>query len=309
MTNSADDEDACVHTHPIPAAEISRYSPISDPDAEQDIINYVNGQAPDENIANVKRIKTEYVLGDKYEIWDVTTDVGRWWVITNLTNLYSQNHFPSLDYTLSFHIGLMMRLKSRSSRPDSEEPDPFDEVFRRREQADDRYERAVEAEDYQAVGMQLRECLISLTSVMQRRMELSEAVERPTAADFKAWADIFVGEFCRGPSNKELRSYLKSCADKTWDLVNWLTHDRNANDTACSITLHATDTIIGHLVQLTMRKLSGDIQICPRCQSRNIRSHYDIDIAPDGAYYTTCGLCGWSSHPGYDLDHKKSPAD
>ena len=48
-----------------------------------------------------------------------------------LTNLYSQKHFPSLDYTLSFHIGLMMRLKSRSDRVSASDPSPFDEVLRR----------------------------------------------------------------------------------------------------------------------------------------------------------------------------------
>ena len=41
------------------------------------------------------------------------TDVDRWWVITNITNLCSQRHFPGLDYTISFHFGLMMRMAIR----------------------------------------------------------------------------------------------------------------------------------------------------------------------------------------------------
>lgn len=56
-------------------------------------------------------------MGDPYEMWDVTTDQDRWWVITNPTNLYSQQHFPSLDYTLSFHIGLMARVVAARARP------------------------------------------------------------------------------------------------------------------------------------------------------------------------------------------------
>jgi hypothetical protein len=305
-----DDEpsEACVHSHPVPPEEISRYSPARDPEAEQGIADYIRGQARDEDVQHVEKIKTEYVLGDAYEIWDVTTDKNRWWVITNLTNLYSQKHFPSLDYTLSFHVGLMMRLKSRPQRPDSSEPDPFDEVFRRREQANDRYERAVEAEDYQAVGMQLRECLISLIGVMNRRLDLGEEAIRPKAADFKAWADLFIGHLCAGSSNKELRTYLKAAAEKTWALANWLTHHRNANDTACSIALQATDTLIGHFGQLTARKLTGDLHTCPLCASRNIRTHFDIEIDPDGAYFSTCGLCGWSDHPGQPLDGNESPS-
>ena len=37
---------------------------------------------------NYEKVKQEVVLGEMYEIWDVITDKNRWWVITNLTNLY-----------------------------------------------------------------------------------------------------------------------------------------------------------------------------------------------------------------------------
>src|ERR1035437_2129537 len=116
------DDDCVVHDHPVPPEEIGRYSAERDPDAEQDIENYVHGQARDETVLRVERVKTEYVMGDPYEIWDVTTDKNRWWVISNLTNLYSQKHFPSLDYTLSFHVGLMMRIRSRPNGADSSDP-------------------------------------------------------------------------------------------------------------------------------------------------------------------------------------------
>jgi hypothetical protein len=282
----------------IPAQEITKYSPIRDPDAEQDIVNYMRGQARDETVEHVERVKTEYVLGDSYEVWDVTTDKGRWWVITNLTNLYSQEHFKSLDYTLSFHIGLMMRLRSRPQGADANDPDPFDEVFRRQEQAKDRYDRAVEAEDYQAVGMQLRECLISLASVLRRRVEIVDLQERPKDADFVNWMDVLMNRLCPSSRNEKLRQYMKTTSEKTWQLVNWLTHDRDANDTASSIAIHACDTVVGHSVQLLMREKMDHSETCPRCLSRNIRTHFDIDIEPDGAYYNTCSKCNWTSHPG-----------
>jgi hypothetical protein len=191
-------EDDCVHTHPIPAEEIGRYSVTRDPDAERDIENYVRGQARDETVQHVEKVKTEYIMGDPYTVWDVTTDKDRWWVITNLTNLYSQRHFPSLDYTLSFHIGLMMRLRSSPEGADADNPDPFDQVFRRQEQAKDRHDRAVEAEDYQAVGMQLRECLITLIAAMKRRVELPVGVDRPKEADFVGWSGALMNQLCGG---------------------------------------------------------------------------------------------------------------
>lgn len=292
-------DECVVPDHPVPAEEVGRYSVERDPAAEQDITNYVHGQARDETVQHVERVKTEYVLGQLHEIWDVATDKNRWWVITNLTNLYSQKHFPSLDYTLSFHVGLMMRLRSRPEGADSSDPDPFDEVFRRQEQAKQRYERAIEAEEYQAVGMQLRECLISLVGVMRRRVELPAGNEQPQDANFIGWAGVLMDHLCPGERNKELRRYMKATSEKTWQLVNWLTHDRNANRTASSIAIEGSDTVVGHYIQLLLRGRTDRMETCPRCSSRNIRTHFDIAIEPDGAYFDTCGACEWSNHPGY----------
>lgn len=297
-SDSAKGDDECaVHDHPIPSELLGRYSPERDPDAEQDIARYVEGQASDETVQHVERVKTEYILGEAYEVWDVTTDKGRWWVITNLTNLYSQRHFPSLDYTLSFHVGLMARLRSRREGPDSLQPDPFDEVLRRQDQVHEWYERAIEAVDFQAVGMQLRECLISLNAVMQRRVELPSGIERPQAANFAVWSGLLMDHVCAGDKNEKLRQYMKTTSEKTWQLVNWLTHDRNANKTVTSIAVHAVDTLIGHNVFLLMRESTDKTEQCPVCSSRNIRTHFDMEIEPDGAYYQTCGSCDWSNHP------------
>ncbi len=298
------DNDCIVPDHPIPAAEVKRYSAKRDPDAEQGIANYVQGEAPDETVQHVEKVKTEYVMGEAYEIWDVTTDKDRWWVITNLMNLYSQRHFPSLDYTISFHIGLEMRINSQSEDGDSSDPQPFDEVFRRQKQAKERHERAIEAEDYQSVGMQLRECLLSLISVMRRRVALRPDIERPRDADFRAWVEILMDQLSPGEKNKELRHYLKVTSEKTWQLVNWLTHDRDANKTASSISIAGCDTIVGHYVELLMREQNDKTDECPLCSSRNIRTHFDISIEPDGAYYNTCGSCDWSNHPRFSNEHE-----
>src|SRR5213594_246780 len=141
-----DTSDCVIPSHTVPAEELGRYSIERDPHREKDIADYVESQAPDESVKYVERVKEEVVLGEKYEIWDVTTDKNRWWVITNLTNLYSQRHFPSLDYTLSFHVGLMMRLRSRPERAGSDDPSPFDDVFRRQQQAKERLDVAAESE-------------------------------------------------------------------------------------------------------------------------------------------------------------------
>jgi hypothetical protein len=291
------DDNNCVIPSPVPASELPRYSINRDAHRENDIAEYVRLEAPDEDLLHVEKVKEEIVVGDKYEIWDVTTDKNRWWVITNLTNLYSQKHFPSLDYTLSFHIGLMMRLRSRSDGANSDEPHPFDEVFRRQEQARNRHDTAVEAEDYQAVGMHLRECLVAVVGAMRRRVNIINDGERPHDADFVGWSTLLFNELCAGQDNKQLRQYLKTNAKETWQLVNWLTHDRNAKQTASSIAIHACDTVVGHSVQILERERSDRTKECTVCKSRNIRTHFDPSIDPDGDYYMTCGVCNWSNHP------------
>jgi len=295
--DSAVEDDCTVHTHPIPPEEVARYSAARDPDLEQDICRSVEIEAHGETVQHVEKIKTESIMGESYDIWDVTTDQDRWWVVTNLTNLYSQKHFPSLDYTLSFHVGLMMRLRSRPEGADSSDPQPFDEVFRRQEQAKNRHDSAIEAEDYQAVGMQLRECLISLVGVFRRRVGISSDIQKPQDANFVSWSDILLDELCAGRRNKQLRQYLKKTAKETWQLVNWLTHHRNANQTVSSISIHACDTIVGNFVQIFQREKTDKSEQCPLCSSRQIRTHFDMSIEPDGEYYTTCGACDWSSHP------------
>jgi len=279
-----------------------RYCPLTDPDSEQGIAQYVEGQAKDETVKHVERVKQEFVLGDAYEVWDVTTDKRKWWVITNLTNLYSQDHFPTLDYTLSFHVGLMMRLRSQPEGPVSSDPSPFDDVFRRQEQAKARFDGAVEAEDYQAVGMQLRECLISLVAAVRRRTNLSSTTEKPQDANVIAWTELLIGELCPDSSNKELRQHLRSLSKDTWQLVNWLTHHRNATEMACSIAIHSCDTVVGHFIQILERTKADGIDQCPRCKSRNVRMHFDPTIEPDGDYYKTCGVCTWSSHADFEAD-------
>jgi hypothetical protein len=297
-----DDSPTDDHVFPppaLPAGDLARYSPSRDPDSERDIALYVEGQSHGEEVVqNVELVKTEIVAGQKYEIWDVVTDKDRWWVITNYTNLYSQKTFPSLDYTLSFHVGLMARLRTQFSGADPAEPSPFDEVFRRMDQADELFDRALEAHDFQAVGVQLRECLLSLLPAMRRRVTIAERVDRPKEGDFINWYSVLMDTLVGGDSNKELRHYLKHSAKDAWQLVSWLVHDRDANKTASSIAIQACGTLVGHSAQILQRSALDFTEACPVCKSRNVRSHFDPMLGDDGAYYSTCGSCRWSSHAG-----------
>jgi hypothetical protein len=58
-------------------------------------------------VKHLEKLTSEYLLGPQYDVWDAHTNEGRWWVITNPTNLYSQELIKSMDVALSFHVGLM----------------------------------------------------------------------------------------------------------------------------------------------------------------------------------------------------------
>jgi hypothetical protein len=281
----------------MPAAELERYNPVRDPDVERDIARYVENEAPDETVQNVELIKTEVVAGTKHSIWDVVTDKNRWWVIDNMTNLYSQQHFPSLDYTLSFHVGMMMRIQSRPAGAQSAEPSPFEEVFRRQEQAKNTYDHAVQAEDYQSVAVHLRECLLSLLPALRRHIPVAQDALPSQEGNFIAWYEALMNAVCPGRSNKELRQFLKNTARDTWQLVSWLVHDRDADATGLLIAIHSCDNVVGHSVQLLERQERKSVDKCPICHSRDIRSHYDPFLGTEGEYYLSCGSCRWTNRP------------
>lgn len=283
----------------MPVSKASEYRAKNDKDAELDIAQYVELEASDEKVLNVELLKTETVLGTKYEMWDVATDKNKWWVITEPTNLYLQEHFQSLDYTLSLHIGLMYRIEERQSREMSKNASPADGIIRRFKQAEDRYEAAIEAEDYQAVGMALREALINLVGMLRTRVDIEHDGDLPKSSDFKNWAKIIIQSLCKGSSNQLLRKSLRDTSISAWDLANRVTHNDQANDIETRITLGICRSITDNLIHLMVLSETNEKTRCPKCQSRNIREYFDAKIGDMGEYFLSCGVCPWSSHPEF----------
>jgi hypothetical protein len=281
----------------IPAEDMRRYSTESDGFSADDIRSYVHGQARDETVLHLERIKTEVISHVVYDVWDVITDVNRWWVITNFTNLYSQKHFPSLDSTLSFHIGLMMRLRESSPKADDPFAEQFGQIFRRQEDTMSALDLAVEAEDFQKIGLSLREQLMTLSGSLSEFVVLREDIDKPKKGDFKAVSAALYSSLLPGRRNQALRKFLISSAEDAWELVNWLTHDRDAAKSSSLIAAQAVDALIGH----TLFAFKGDgpksYGICPVCTSRRIRQHFDINIGEDGEYFSSCAACSWTDHP------------
>lgn len=227
MSDNDRGDDSCVVPPAISIEAVSPFVLSQSPHEARDIVDYVEGQACDEAVSHCELVKTEFALGSRYDVWDVHIDKDRWWVVTNPTNLYSQKQFVSLDYTISFHVGLMARVAERHrSEPEKEAADMMS-VFRKVEQIRSALEAADEVEDFQSVGLQCREALVALSRALASAVELQEG-DIPKAADFKGWAEAAANSLASGSSASATRKFLKSVAQKNWDLVSWLTHASGA---------------------------------------------------------------------------------
>src|SRR5260221_10164248 len=127
-------------------------------DESDHVTSYMQSQAPGLPVQFVQKVYSENVLNVRHDVWDVHTDVDRWWVITDPMNLYSQDQFPNMDLALTFHVGLNLRIP-RSDRQKLSDPpvEPFAESDPYIHQSTDSPAQAIEVPDYHAVAVRGRE--------------------------------------------------------------------------------------------------------------------------------------------------------
>jgi len=298
--------DECVIPHPAPPEALECYLLKQSPfDGADDIRNYVESQSPEEEVTYLERIANERVLGHDHEIWDVHTSGERYWVITDLTNLYPQRLFPSADYTLTFHIGLMARLASRREGATADEQkERLLSAWRRWTQAAEALDHAREAEEFQAVGMRCRECLLALVRLIAMESMVPPGCEAPKMGDFIRWSELIADALVRGSSAKELRGYLKAVAKSSWHLVSWLTHASSAVRLDGEIAVEATQSTLVAYGMALMRFEHGVPLRCPQCSSYKVMTRYLPELGAESPYVTVCGACGWT-----DIDHESITED
>src|SRR6266487_1243702 len=260
---------------------------------EQAIRDYVEWQSPDEQVTHLEKVATKRLFERKFDVWDVRTNKTRYWVITSPTNLYSQELFPSLDYTLSFHVGVTTRVMAHEQgNPAPEQQNRLATAWRRWQQATKALDQADEAEEFQAVGMRCRESLLAFVRAVAKPSMVSEGQEIPKDASFIQWSELIANTIAQGASAQEIRGYLKALAKSTWQLVNWLTHASNAARFDGYMAIDATNNTLAAFGTALVRYERGTPDRCPRCSSYKLTSVYrpDLDIEPP--YITLCESCG-----------------
>lgn len=289
----------CVVPPALPKGELHKLLFRHSENEAQQIRDYVEWQAHgEEQVLHVEKVASERVFGREYDVWDVHTDKERWWVVTSPTNLYSQTLMPSLDYTLSFHIGLMARVAAHREPEGSEAEQEFLLVTNRKMvQASEAFDQADEAEEFQAVGMRCRECLLALVRELISGSDIAEGEDRPKAADFPGWNERIANVVAPGGSAEHIRGYLNSTGERAWRLVNWLTHAANATRNDAELALSATSHVINNYALSVLKRKIEAPERCGRCKSYRITVDWRPDLGPTGLYVPRCEACGAEKLP------------
>ncbi len=255
----------------------------------------MESQARGEKVQHAEKVKSEHLLGHEYDCWDVHTEHDRYWVITSPSNLYSQKYFPSLDFTLSFHVGVTTRIMAlQRGAPNAAQKSRLAPVWRRWEQAAESFDTAEEAEDFQAVGMKCRQCFIHLGRWLSKPEMVPAGQEAPQRDNFLGWAELIANAVAPGDSNDRIRSHLKAIAKSAWDLAAWLTHANGAKRTDASFVLDATHQVVEGFGGALIRLESGSPERCPQCGSYNLDVGFNPELMPR-PYVSECEECGWQS--------------
>lgn len=262
------------------------------------IIQYWEIESPDkESVLRAEKIHVEILTNEqRYDVWEVSATDGDWWVITNMTNLYPKSDFPSMDHALNQHIGLIQRVRAKEARRSHSSEEELTRLaipFRRIQQASEALNAANEAEEFQAVGMQCRECLLALIREIVTEAMIPVDESSPKQGDFLRWSDIVASNIASGESSRKIRAYLKSIAGRTWELVSWLTHASNARLFDGEMAVEATGHLITVYAYALVRHERGEPDQCPRCSSYRLTSDFRAELAETGQYVTLCETCGW----------------
>jgi hypothetical protein len=301
-TDDKKSSDDCTIPGPVPTSVLKNAVLNRSKHEEQAIREYVEWQAPKEKVIYLEKIITERLFDRKLDAWDVRTDKERYWVITNPINLYSQELFPSLDYTISFHIGVTTRLMAKERTSVDDQAYRLAGAWRRWSQAAEALEQADEAEEFQAVGMRCRECLLSFIHTISDKSMVPDGKDIPQASNFIQWSELISNTIAKGSSAKEVRRYLKDIAKSTWQLVNWLTHASNAIRFDGHLAVTATQNTLTAFEEAIIRYETGTPDRCPDCSSYRLSSIYSPEVDFDPPYITICESCGWSSPKDINLD-------
>ncbi|OIQ42810.1 MAG: hypothetical protein BM560_01105 [Roseobacter sp. MedPE-SWde] len=262
---------------------------------EQDaVVAYYLSQSKDASVTFTQKVYAETVIGHTHEVWDLHASDGRWWIVTNPTNLYSQDQFPNLDLALTFHMGLCLRIP-RTDRQGSDVTTArlFGSVLQAITDCDEALSQANDAGAYRAIGVRCRENLLAFIHAVQGAFEWPD--NNLQKSNFVGWADLICDELLPSPANRERRRVFKLALKEAWTYVNWLTHSQSGTWIDAEVATTSVSYALGMAINLVMRKLRSVPDQCPQCESGNLSPIEGFDSSNSGVIFERpiCDDCGW----------------
>lgn len=265
-----------------------------------EIAQYYLSQSPEgTEVSFLQKVYSESIMSHRHDVWDVHSSDGRWWVITNPTNLYSQTQFPNLDLAVTFHMGLCLRIpRTQKQATSGRHVRPFDSVLAKMQEADDALSQAYNVADFQAIGMRSREALLAFIGAAQDVAEWTTEAP-PKRGDVRAWTELIFGAILSGSDQKERRHLFKTMMVEAWVFANWLTHSQSVTWHDAEVAQSTTGHILGLGISLVLRHVREVPEQCPKCGSFDLDPEEGlVDDEPDIAWERpVCADCGWTGKP------------
>jgi hypothetical protein len=294
---------------------------LESPDHEREAVeDFVRrwSREPELTVEHAEKVQAEAVYGRTHDVWDVHLPDGqRLWVVTEPMFAYPQREIRSLDIALSFHIGLVTRMRygaaTESAAP--EITGAAVEVDRYQQQMHNALMAAAEVAELQAIGVRARETLLRLADLMFEAFSEGEPSrgEPPRRADFLTWSRSTATRALPGKSLARLRAGTINAAEDAWHAANWLTHARSASYIDAMLVVSLVDRTVDTFRLAISRHKQGSDPSCEKCGSRRWRVDYRReDSDPDHTFrILTCIYCGAEAapEPFVEPERKERPVE
>lgn len=166
-------------------------------------------------------------------------------------------------------------------------------IARKLSMAVSQLEEAKSTEEYQQLGILLRDTLIEFGQSVYNKDMLSKGITSPSKSDAKRMIEYALAYY--GANHEHFDKVLKAC----YDYANAIQHDNNVRKEhvvqAVSITTLCVALVIETITQSALFKKRPYYK-CPNCGSLDleVKEHWEHDI--DDAWKMdkiVCSECGW----------------
>lgn len=187
------------------------------------------------------------LLLDKFDLIDPNpyTDLWNWhgkWTDGSMPTYHVRRQFISDMYQELFEQ--LSNVGKNIATAPADEPTGWERVDRTWSKIKENMRTAKNEEDFQSIGLQCREIIISVAQVVyDPEIHISSDVVKISKTDAKRMIESYLNVVCPGSSNKEIRTYAKTA----YDLSNILQHRRNATKKDALICMEVSRSVINLL--------------------------------------------------------------